>query len=110
MFKNFVSSDLQYQNVNKIFPTKQKDVALLVNKLKENKKIKRIIIFDSSVTWACNPWRDIDIYIEHDAENLNSINIPYSDIKSSLDIWDSLLVDNNLLKEIIDKGVIIYEN
>ncbi len=33
MYKNFVSEDLQYLNVNKIFPTKQKDVAVLVNKL-----------------------------------------------------------------------------
>lgn len=110
MYKNFVSEDLQYLNVNKIFPTKQKDVAVLVNKLKKSKYIKKIIIFGSSITWECNPWSDIDVYIEHEAQDFNNISIPYSEIKSSLDIWDNLSADENLLNEIINKGVIVYES
>ena len=96
-----------FKNINKIFPTKQKDIRQMVEVCKKDKNIKKIIIFGSSITSLCNPWSDIDIYFEFKKEP-NS----YPSISSNVavfDKWDNFNVDDNLLKEITKNGVIVYE-
>lgn len=95
-----------YMNVEKIFPTQQKDVGKVISVWKKDDNIRKIIIFGSSVTSACNPWSDIDIYVEM----LEKKRRPATGIKEvSLDIWTNYDVDEGLLKEIMEKGVVVYE-
>lgn len=95
-----------YLNVEKIFPTQQKDVGTVISVWKKDKNIKRIIIFGSSVTAACNPWSDIDIYVEM----LEKKKRPAVGIKEvPLDIWTNYDVDEEFRKEIMEKGVVVYE-
>lgn len=54
-----------YKNVEKIFPLKQHTVEELIEHCKAHyPSITRIVIFGSSVTPACNPWSDLDVYLE----------------------------------------------
>ena len=96
-----------FLNINRIFPTQQEHVAKLIEVCKDIPNIKKIIIFGSSVTPLCNPWSDIDVYFETKTE-MNK----WPSIKSHtaiFDKWDNFTVDENLLKEIMQKGVLVYE-
>lgn len=101
----FIVPDGTFQNVNLIFPTQQRDVAVLVQKWSQIKQVKKIIIFGSSVTSACNPWSDIDVYVEL-TEDIN-LRKPQFDVE--IDLWTNYDVDNRLMAEIKEKGVIVYE-
>lgn len=96
-----------FKNVQKIFPTKQKYIAKMVEICKSDPNIKKVIIFGSTVTAGCNPWSDIDIYFEVKDK---SKKLP--GIKShtqAFDKWSNFTVDQNLLNEIKKEGVIVYE-
>lgn len=99
------------KNIRKIFPLKQRYVANFVRAASSINEIKKIVIFGSSVEWRCNPWSDIDIYMEgvkHCPELLRD-NIPKEDNMQVLDIWTDSTVDSRLLAEINKKGVTVYE-
>ena len=55
-----------FQNIEKIFPTKQKAVSQMVDLCRTIPNIRKVIVFGSAVTAGCNPWSDIDIYCETD--------------------------------------------
>lgn len=96
-----------FLNVNRIFPTQQKDVYEMIEVCKDIPNIKKIIIFGSSVTPNCNPWSDIDIYFETETEMSK-----WPSIKSHtavFDKWDNFTVEKSLLDEITQKGVLVYE-
>ncbi len=96
-----------FLNINKIFPTQQADIRKMIDVCKKIPNIKKIIIFGSSVTPRCNPWSDIDIYFETEKE-MNK----WPSIKSHtavFDKWDNFTVSSELLKEILAKGVLVYE-
>ena len=58
----------RFKNINLIFPTQQQDVYNLIQASIPDKNIRKIIIFGNSVTKACNPWSDIDVYFEKKKE------------------------------------------
>lgn len=93
-----------FKNVELIFPTQQRDVSLLVNSLKDNNNVKKIVIFGSSVTSACNPWSDIDTYVE--LVNEESIRPPK--LENPVDLWTNYDVDDRLLHEILETGVVVF--
>lgn len=47
-----------YMNANLIFPTQQRDVYHIIKICRQDPNIKKVVIFGSSVTSACNPWSD----------------------------------------------------
>lgn len=53
-----------FLNCEKIYPIQQLRVLSLINNLKKDKAIKKIIIFGSSVTSSCHIDSDLDVYIE----------------------------------------------
>ena len=96
-----------YQNITRIFPTQQADVGRMIDVCKDDANIQKIIIFGSSVTPLCNPWSDIDIYFE-----MKEPPQRYPSIGSHtavFDKWDNFSVDENLKREIDEKGVVVYE-
>ena len=66
MWKN-VLKNLTFDNVRLIFPLKQKAVYEMIQVCKKEPNVRKIIIFGSSVTSACNPWSDIDILVDIDS-------------------------------------------
>ena len=97
--------DTPFLNVRMIFPSVQRDVSKIVEHAKTDSNIKKVMIFGSSVTWACCPHSDIDLYYELEREE--QVDTPLTD--RSIDKWNNFTVDYNLLSEIKNKGVVVYE-
>lgn len=95
-----------FMNDSKIFPTQQKDVKKIIDAYSKDSNVTKLIIFGSSVTSACNPWSDIDLYAEL-IENKNLPNVGLQDV--ALDAWTNYTVDSALMQEINKKGVVVYE-
>lgn len=83
-----------------------KKVNELIKYLKQDKNVKLIIIFGSSVTNLCHVESDVDIYVEF-YENKSVIKNKYFDF--AFDLWTNFMVDERLKEEILSKGVIVYE-
>lgn len=98
-------NDFQYLNVTKIFPTQQRDVATILNNWSKNATVKKVVVFGSSVTSACNPWSDIDIYVELDKDEV--IRAPKVGVP--VDVFTNFEVDTRLYNEIERTGVVVYE-
>lgn len=99
-----IVTDKRYKNRELIFPTQQADVGTLVELFSAYPEVRRIIIFGSSVTSACNPWSDIDIYVDLETEcRLKKPLLPVP-----VDLWTNFDVDSRLLAEIQEKGVVVY--
>ena len=97
--------DNPFLNVEKIYPIQQKKVKELIEDISLNNKIKKIIIFGSSVTDKCHIGSDVDIYVESEQEKIKTEkqhNFEY-------DLWTNKTADERLKKEINKKGVIVYE-
>lgn len=105
MWKICVSDEETFLNIEKIFPTQQRDVGEIVRSLQVNTSVRRIVIFGSSVTSACNPWSDIDVYVELDEEQ--HVRVPQLEVPT--DVWTNFDVDDRLMAEIEEKGVAVYE-
>lgn len=94
-----------FQNCEYIYPIQQKKVKELVNYLKENENVIRIVVFGSSVTESCHAGSDVDIYLD-----LKKEEYP---IKKAFhfvfDLWTNYTVDDRLYQEIESKGVVVYE-
>ena len=69
-------------------------------------RINKIIIFGSSVTSACNPQSDIDIYIDFGENTPEHFRV--ENLEAAVDLQDNTLVDSRLLENILETGVIIY--
>lgn len=99
-------ADRHFMNAEHIFPLQQRDILKIVEKAKTIPEISKVIIFGSSVTPLCNPWSDIDVYIVQD--NVNT-KITFEDLEAPVDKWTNFTVDDELLEEIMEKGVCVYE-
>lgn len=53
-----------FDNCEYVYPIQQKKVAEMIDHLKEDNNVKKIILFGSSVTSKCHRDSDIDIYVE----------------------------------------------
>ena len=95
-----------FMNTNKIYPIQQRKVRELINDItKNNKDIKKIVIFGSSINDKCHIGSDVDIYVESDSKQIK-INEQHD---FEYDLWTNYSVDERLKKEIEKKGVIVYE-
>lgn len=95
-----------FLNVEKIFPTKQKYVLQMIKVCEKDPNIKKVIIFGSSVTAGCNPWSDIDIYFEVEDPHKKLPGIKSH--TQAFDKWSNFTVDEALLREIENTGVVVY--
>lgn len=100
-----IVTDDRYLNQERIFPTQQKDVSTLIEHFKKIPEVKQVVIFGSSVTSACNPWSDIDVFL-----NISEcVQVRAPRLQVPVDLWTNYDVDDRLLSEIAEKGVIVYE-
>lgn len=95
----------EYENKELIFPTQQNDVGTIVELWSINQSVEKIVIFGSSVTSACNPWSDIDVYVVL----LEECHLRKPKLSVPIDLWTNFDVDDRLLAEINEKGVVVFE-
>lgn len=94
-----------FKQANQIHPMQQRDVQSIITLSEEDSNIKKIIIFGSSLSKLCNPWSDLDIYLElKTPANMSKLQL---NVETPLDIWTNFTVDTNLLNE-IEMGVKVY--
>lgn len=105
MWRVCVDRDKAYRGVELIFPTQQLDVSRIIKSLSRNQNVRKIIVFGSSVTSACNPWSDIDVFV--DLKRRETLRKPKVGVP--IDLWTNYDVDERLMREIKEKGVVVYE-
>lgn len=105
MWCTFLKGLTSFDNVERIFPTQQRDVARIVDALRLNDNVKSITIFGSSVTSACNPWSDIDTYLEL----VRDERVQLPKLENPIDLWTNFEVDDRLRREIEETGVVVFE-
>ncbi len=96
-----------FQNINFIFPTKQKAISKMVELCKKDSNIKTMIVFGSSTMARCNLWSDIDIYFEFEKEPYRYPCI--KDKKTVFDKFNNFSLSEEFKKQILKEGVIVYE-
>lgn len=97
--------ELPFQNCDKIVPFQQRKVADFVKDVSRDANVDRVIVFGSSVTGQCHADSDVDFYVQMDEEkklNLSAYDFIY-------DLWTNFNVDQRMLNEINQHGVIVYE-
>ena len=61
-WKSFLKTP--FKNCRYIYPIQQKKVEKMINHLKNNDNVIKIIVFGSSVTSKCHAGSDVDFYVE----------------------------------------------
>lgn len=109
MWNVFARSE-KTRNLEYIFPTQQRDVVRLVDSITSKGDVSKVVVFGSSITSACNPWSDLDVYVEYKGE-ASKLIYPTGEnaLEAPIDIWTNFTVskDEELYNEII-QGVTVY--
>lgn len=102
-FKNTLKKP--FKNVDKIHPIQQHRIEDILEELKKHESVRKIIVFGSSVTHKCNYDSDIDLYVELDKDE----NVKTYNVDCPVDFWTNFNVTPEMLNEIKNKGVEVYE-
>lgn len=92
----------------------REDIAAIVDKIKQNKKIKKIILFGSRAKGTFRKGSDIDIAVINDGltlEELNQIRVDVEELilPFKIDIIDYNKIKNQDLKEHIERvGKVLF--
>ncbi len=85
-----------FLNCQFVYPIQQKKVEVLVNDARNNKNVKKIIIFGSSVSPRCHVGSDIDVFYQ-----LEKDERPFTEEPTfRMDYWNNFTVDDRLMAEI----------
>ena len=93
-----------FVNCSKIYPIQQKKVRAILDAVKDDPNVKKVMIFGSSTQYSCTIDSDVDVFIE--LKKNSPIDI--SGISYEFDLWTNYNVDERLLKEIEKTGVKVY--
>ena len=95
-----------FKNCEKIYPIQQKKVKQMINNIKEDSNVEKIVVFGSSVQDTCHMGSDVDFYIVLKQDQ----KITFKETLSFMyDIWTNYTVDSRMYEEITKKGVTVYE-
>lgn len=105
MYKYKICIDYPFYNCNRIFPNQQKYVKTIIDELKHDSNINKIIIFGSSLSPSCHIDSDIDVYLELKEDK----KVKFPNINKAYDYWNNFTVNDSLMSEINRNGVTVYE-
>ena len=95
-----------FENCKKIYPIQQKKVKQMINNIKEDSNVEKIVVFGSSVQDTCHMGSDVDFYIVLKQDQ----KITFKETLSFMyDIWTNYTVDSRMYEETTKKGVTVYE-
>lgn len=103
----WIATTEPYQNINFIFPTKQKAVGKIVRRSREDENIRRVTVFGSATMNRCNLWSDIDLFFEFYREPFRYPST--RGIEEVFDKFNNFSVSKEFWEEIKKDGVIVYE-
>ena len=84
----------------------RKKVKQMINNIKEDSNVEKIVVFGSSVQDTCHMGSDVDFYIVLKQDQ----KITFKETLSFMyDIWTNYTVDSRMYEEITKKGVTVYE-
>ena len=117
---NSVVSPSSFNNVNRIHPIKQKVVKDIVDVARNDKAVRRIIIFGSSIRYDCDVTSDLDICIDwtercYDEDGIlkpftNNMRKSISLItKGHADVVNFDYLDGTVVEDGVKEGIIVYE-
>lgn len=92
---------------NRIHPLMQKRVERLLDALKKDTNVVRVVLFGSSLEFRCSSQSDIDLYIEKKDPEKKLPALP--DLDWEVDIVTNLATDSRLYQEIDRTGLLLFE-
>lgn len=95
-----------------VFPSKQKAVQTVISIAKSEPIVEKVILFGSATSMRCGPQSDIDVAVVADVSDDNFLKIAhrlYVEVPSEIDVNHLNTVRSELLKQEINKGVVIYQ-
>ncbi|MCD7956602.1 MAG: nucleotidyltransferase domain-containing protein [Lachnospiraceae bacterium] len=110
-FKNMwdfpIVDGVSLPDANRIHPLMQKRVEMLVQVLKEDGNIRRIVLFGSSLEFRCDSYSDIDLYIEKYDPDTKLCRLP--DLDCGVDIVTNQPHTSRLYQEIDRTGLLLFD-
>ena len=117
---NKVVKDDAFHSVNRIHPIKQRIVGDIVSAARDDKNVKRIIIFGSSTRYDCDITSDLDICIDwfnncYDEDGVlrpftgNMRKVISKTTKGRADVVNYDYLDGTDVKDAVNRGVVVYE-
>ncbi len=100
-----ITLKVPFLNCNRVHPLQQDKIAYIVDNLKSDDNINKIIIFGSSVTDQCHVGSDVDIFVQQNDKK--KVQMPLCDFP--FDLWTNYSVGSGMFDEIKKKGVTVYE-
>ena len=118
---NRVVDNESFSNVNPVHPLKQRIVKDIVASARNDRFIRRIIIFGSSIRYDCDVNSDLDICIEwseacYDEDGVlkpftrNIRRIISSVTSGNADVVNYDYLDETLIQNAVERGVVVYEH
>jgi len=102
-----VLDGINFAHCNRVHPLMQKNVARLIDSLKDDPNIVKIVIFGSALEFRCSSQSDLDVYLEKKDAQKPLLREP--DVDCELDIVSNLPYESRLYHEIDEKGLIVWE-
>jgi predicted nucleotidyltransferase len=118
---NRVIDSNSFRDVNRIHPIKQKIVNDIVAEAKKDDKVRKIIIFGSSIRYDCDVVSDLDICIawEKDCYDKDGVLLPFtrnmrkvisSVTKGKADVVNYDYLEGTEIEDAVKEGVVVYEH
>lgn len=99
-----VCIDEPFENCDRVYPIQQRKVRELLDDIVRDDAVTQVIVFGSSVTSRCHMGSDVDVFVQMDKKGN-----PARDLHDfEYDLWTNFTVDERLMREIREKGVVVY--
>uniref|UniRef100_N2AP47 Polymerase beta nucleotidyltransferase domain-containing protein n=1 Tax=Eubacterium plexicaudatum ASF492 TaxID=1235802 RepID=N2AP47_9FIRM len=102
-----VKQGVDFIHCNRVHPLMQTRVQQVLEELRQDPNIKKIVLFGSSLEFRCGSYSDIDLYIEKKDPALPLRTEPVLDCE--LDIVMDLEHENRFYKQIDHTGLLLFE-
>ena len=102
-----VKEGVTFQNANRIHPLMQTRVEKLIQSIRKDDNVRRLIIYGSSLQFRCSSNSDIDLYIEKYDKGRKLKELP--ELECEIDIITNLPPTSGLYQEIDRTGLILFE-
>ncbi len=102
-----VKEGITYPNAKYTHPLKQKDIQIIYDNFLNDKNVKLLVVFGSTVNMVCHSNSDLDLYIEI-ADKENPPSIP-EEVVSEVDLIYDISTTSSLYKSIDRDGIILFD-
>lgn len=102
-----VKEGICFKHCNRVHPLMQERVQQVLEQLKKDENIQKIVLFGSSLEFRCSSYSDLDLYIEKKNPGIPLKQEPVLDCE--LDLIMDLGHENRLYSEIDRTGLLLFE-